>query len=75
MSIRKFIEENYRHFNAGVLAECSDSLRKFIDNKGRMMITLAGAMSTAEIGRTLAPVLPKNSCNLLYGCQFRRRFV
>ncbi|MFQ3322018.1 MAG: deoxyhypusine synthase [Candidatus Thalassarchaeaceae archaeon] len=57
MSIRKFIEENYRHFNAGVLAECSDSLRKFIDNKGRMMITLAGAMSTAEIGRTLAPVI------------------
>ena len=57
MSIREFIEDNYRHFNAGVLAECAESLRGFIGNKGRLIVTLAGAMSTAEIGRTLAPVI------------------
>lgn len=57
MSIKKFIKENYKHFNAGILAECSESLRNFLDHKGRLMITLAGAMSTAEIGRTLAPAI------------------
>ena len=57
MSIKKFIKENYKHFNAGILAECSESLRNFLDDKGRLIITLAGAMSTAEIGRTLAPAI------------------
>ena len=37
--------------------ECCVSLRDFLENDGRMMITLAGAMSTAEIGRSLAPAI------------------
>ena len=57
MSVRDFIEKNYRHFNAGALAQCGDSLRGFLDGGGRLMVTLAGAMSTAEIGRTLAPAI------------------
>ena len=47
LAVRDFIEKNYRHFNAGALAQCSDSLRGFLDNRGRLMVTLAGAMSTA----------------------------
>ena len=57
MQIKDFIEHHYKHFNAGVLAECCVSLRDFLENDGRMMITLAGAMSTAEIGRSLAPAI------------------
>ena len=57
LAVRDFIEKNYLHFNAGALAQCSDSLRGFLDNRGRLMVTLAGAMSTAEIGRTLAPAI------------------
>ena len=57
LAVRDFIEKNYRHFNAGALARCSDSLRSFLDNRGRLMVTIAGAMSTAEIGRTLAPAI------------------
>ena len=57
MSVRDFIESNYRHFNSGALADCASSLRKFIEKDGRLMVTLAGAMSTAEIGRTLAPAI------------------
>ena len=57
MSVRDFIEGNYRHFNAGALSQCADSLRGFLDGGGRLMVTLAGAMSTAEIGRTLAPAI------------------
>ncbi len=57
MSIRDFIQRNYRHFNAGALSDCIESIRTFLDNDGRLMITLAGAMSTAEIGKTLAPAI------------------
>ena len=55
--MREFIARNYNHFNAGELSRCIDSLSKFLDNGGRLMITLAGAMSTAEIGKTLAPAI------------------
>ncbi len=57
MSIRDFIQRHYRHFNAGALADCAESLNEFIGSGGRLMVTLAGAMSTAEIGRSLAPAI------------------
>ena len=57
MDVNKFIECHYKHFNAGALAECSKSLQEFLEKDGRMLITLAGAMSTAEIGRSLAPAI------------------
>tara|TARA_B100001750_G_scaffold221974_1_gene210980 strand:- start:1346 stop:2302 length:957 start_codon:yes stop_codon:yes gene_type:complete len=57
MNIRRFVDENYHHFNAGALADCVRSLEGFIGSGGKMVVTLAGAMSTAEIGRTLAPAI------------------
>ena len=57
MVIRDFIKRHYHHFNAGALADCAESLNEFLDNDGRLIITLAGAMSTAGIGRSLAPAI------------------
>ena len=57
LDIRSFISKHYSHFNAGELSRCSDSLREFLDGDGRLMVTLAGAMSTAEIGKSLAPAI------------------
>ena len=57
MSIREFIQRHYHHFNAGALADCAESLNGFLGGGGRMIITLAGAMSTAGIGRSLAPAI------------------
>lgn len=55
--ISDFIAEHYRHFNAGTLSDAVISLRGFLDGGGKLIITLAGAMSTAEIGRSLAPLI------------------
>tara|TARA_Y100000588_G_scaffold362460_1_gene424184 strand:- start:1018 stop:1929 length:912 start_codon:yes stop_codon:yes gene_type:complete len=55
--MRDFVEQHFRHFNAGELRRCIESLRDFSANGGRLMITLAGAMSTAEIGQSLAPAI------------------
>ncbi len=57
MSIRSFVDEHYRHFNAGTVARASSSLVEFLDEGGRIFLTLAGAMSTAEIGRSLAGMI------------------
>ena len=53
-SISQFIDRHYRHFNAAVLKDASDAYIAHLDRGGKMMITLAGAMSTGELGISLA---------------------
>ena len=55
--VRGFVDRHFHHFNAGALRDCAQSLDKFLSDGGRLMVTLAGAMSTAEIGRSLAPMI------------------
>lgn len=57
MTVRRFVDEHYRHFNAGTVQRTASSLTSLIESGGRVFLTLAGAMSTAEIGRTLAPMI------------------
>ena len=74
MAIRDFIKRHYHHFNAGALADCAESLNEFLDNDGRLIITLAGAMSTAGIGRSLAPAIRAQKIHAICctGCEFGR---
>ncbi|MEW6722827.1 MAG: deoxyhypusine synthase family protein [Candidatus Micrarchaeota archaeon] len=51
------MERHFRHFNAAELMEASKAYRKHIDGGGRMMLAMAGAMSTAELGTTLAEMI------------------
>ncbi len=57
MDIRSFMDTHYHHFNAGELTRCTRSLIEFSDSGGKLVIALAGAMSTAQIGRSLAPAI------------------
>ena len=57
MSIRSTIESYFQHFNAGELAKMSASLLKHLESGGKLFVTLAGAMSTAGIGKLLAPMI------------------
>jgi deoxyhypusine synthase len=57
MSIRDFVNQHYRHFNAGVVCNAAKSLTQFVKDDGKIFITLAGAMSTAQLGRSLAPMI------------------
>ncbi len=56
-SVRAFIKRHYRHFNAAALVDAAEAYGDFIDAGGRMMVTLAGAMSTAELGLSLAEMI------------------
>lgn len=57
MDISDLVSEHFHHFNAGELSRCANSLKKFLDGGGRLIVTLAGAMSTAQIGRCLGPAI------------------
>lgn len=63
--ITKFIHHHYRHFNAAALIDAADAYTAHLDAGGKMMITLAGAMSTAELGLSLAEMIRQDKVQLI----------
>lgn len=57
MSIRQFMQRNFKHFNAAVCVDAAEGWIKHLDQGGKMLVTLAGAMSTAELGISLAEMI------------------
>lgn len=57
MKIRTFMQKYYKHFNAAVCVDAADAWIHLLDGGGKMMLTLAGAMSTAELGISLAEMI------------------
>ncbi len=57
MSVTAFINQHYRHFNAAALVDAARAYVAHIEDGGRMFLAMAGAMSTAEIGRSLAEMI------------------
>jgi deoxyhypusine synthase len=56
-SVRAFIDHHYRHFNAAALKDAAVAYEKHLNSGGKMFVTLAGAMSTAELGLSLAEMI------------------
>lgn len=56
-TITQFIDHHYRHFNAATLKDAAQGYQSHIKSGGKMLVTLAGAMSTAEIGLSLAEMI------------------
>lgn len=55
--ITQFIDHHYRHFNAAALRDAAKGFKAHTDKGGKMLMTLAGAMSTAELGLSLAEMI------------------
>ena len=63
--ITEFIKHHYRHFNAAALVDAAEAYNKHIESGGKMMITLAGAMSTAELGLSLAEMIRQDKVAII----------
>ncbi|VAW34994.1 Deoxyhypusine synthase [hydrothermal vent metagenome] len=63
--ISKFIEDNFLHFNAAALVDAARAYEAHTGAGGKMMITLAGAMSTAELGKTLAEMIRRGKVDII----------
>nr|WP_239583863.1 deoxyhypusine synthase family protein [Herpetosiphon giganteus] len=59
------MRHNFRHFNAAALIDASDAYVQHLANNGKMMITLAGAMSTAELGLSLAKMIRQDKVQII----------
>jgi deoxyhypusine synthase len=55
--ISSFIENHFLHFNAAALVDAARGYKTHLSEGKKMMITLAGAMSTAELGKSLAEMI------------------
>ncbi|MCB0760937.1 MAG: deoxyhypusine synthase family protein [Flavobacteriales bacterium] len=65
MSIRSFTSKHYRHFNAAALVDAAEGYDQQLRNGAKMMITLAGAMSTAELGISLADMIRAGKVDII----------
>src|SRR5215470_15743449 len=63
--ISDFITRHYRHFNAAALVDAAEGYRRLLDQGGRMLVCLAGAMSTAEIGLSLAEMIRQDKIHAI----------
>jgi len=58
--IGQFIRRHYRHFNAATLADAAEGYTRLLEGGGRMFLAMAGAMSTAELGISLAEMIRRD---------------
>ncbi|HZH85820.1 MAG TPA: deoxyhypusine synthase family protein [Brumimicrobium sp.] len=63
--VREFIEYNYRHFNAAALVDAAKGYEKHLNEGKKMLVSLAGAMSTAELGISLAEMIRQDKIHMI----------
>ena len=55
--ITHFIDHHFRHFNAAALRDAAIGYNKHLADGGIMLLTMGGAMSSAELGLSLAEMI------------------
>lgn len=63
--VTEFMLTHYKHFNAASVIDASNGWQAHLANGGKMFITLAGAMSTAELGKSLAEMIRQNKIHAI----------
>ncbi len=63
--ISDFIEKHYLHFNAASLVDAAKGYNAHLAEGGKMMVTLAGAMSTAELGKSFAEMIRQDKVAII----------
>ncbi|MBI3334361.1 deoxyhypusine synthase family protein, partial [Candidatus Pacearchaeota archaeon] len=53
----EFVRKHYHHFNASVLKDATDAYIQLLNKNGMMFLSMAGAMSTGELGISLAEMI------------------
>ncbi len=63
--IASFLQRHFRHFNAAALVDAAEGYRAHVDGGGKMLVALAGAMSTAELGISLAEMIRQGYVDII----------
>ncbi len=65
MNVRNFIDHHYRHFNSAALKDAAIGWETHLNSGGKMFVTLAGAMSSAELGLSLAEMIRQDKVHAI----------
>jgi deoxyhypusine synthase len=65
MTITSFVKHHFRHFNAATVVDAAEAWNALLSGGGKMFLTMAGAMSTAEIGLSLAEMIRQDKVHAI----------
>lgn len=63
--ITRFMLDHFKHFNSAALLDAAKGYETQLVSGNKMMVTLAGAMSTAEIGKSLAEMIRQDKIHII----------
>ncbi|MBC7540773.1 MAG: deoxyhypusine synthase family protein [Bacteriovorax sp.] len=63
--VSEFMLTHYKHFNAASVIDAANGWVAHQTNGGKMFVTLAGAMSTAELGKSLAEMIRQDKIHAI----------
>jgi deoxyhypusine synthase len=63
--VSRFIIENFKHFNAATLVDAATAYEKQLEKGNKMMLAMAGAMSTGELGISLAEMIRQDKIHVI----------
>ncbi|MBE0649368.1 MAG: deoxyhypusine synthase family protein [Bacteroidales bacterium] len=63
--VSNFIVEHYKHFNAAALIDAAKGYEKHLEEGKKMLISMGGAMSTAELGKSLAEMIRQDKVQII----------
>ena len=64
-NISQFIDTYFLHFNAATLVDAAKAYNEQLENGSKMLVSLAGAMSTAEIGKIFSEIIRKHKVHIV----------
>ncbi len=64
-AISQFIEKYYLHFNAATVVDAAKAYKKQLANGSKMLVSLAGAMSTAELGKIFSEMIRQKKVHII----------
>jgi deoxyhypusine synthase len=64
-SIKNFMLKHFKHFNSATLVDAAVGYENQLEEGNKMMVTLAGAMSTAELGISLAEMIRQDKIHII----------
>jgi len=64
-NISQFIDTYFLHFNAATLVDAAKGYNEQLENGSKMLVSLAGAMSTAEIGKIFSEIIRKDKVHIV----------
>lgn len=63
--ITTFIEKHFLHFNAAALVDAAKGYVRHLDENKKMLVSLAGAMSTGELGISFAEMIRNDKVHII----------